>query len=787
MQEEKKATTPKKQAPAKRRRRRSARSAAPAARSTQAAAETTSTAEPAAEQNEAAAAPAPAPETAAPPAPETLQAPQTEEAAPQTPEPSEPETPAKPGEAEPAKGSQPAEEKPQEAAEPAADAGDTEPSEPKTPAEPDEASPADETAAAASAEETAEAAAEAPDAEHPAEPEPPAEPGGAEPAEESKPTEEKTQEEAEPAADAADAEPAEPETPAKPDEASPADETAAAASAEETAEAPAAAEAPDAEHPAEPETPAEPGEAEPAEESQPAEEKPQEEAEPAADAGDAEPAEPDTESPAEPETDEQRVSDITRTVQLSIEQITAHLDAAPAQSETEAAPQSQEETVEEAPPTLADHLMGGLGSIARWLLLVLIFVLVIAVAGVVWLYRSATPDMLPQIRVTFAGQEVAPSSYQWKVPVVGKAIRRTYAETLSSAPATLAQPVEQTSPDFTVSPDSYRSELTVTDSEDAVVFEGDVETFANFQFTENGEYTAELTLYSDESPVAGDAAVIGSETWQLSFKVEVRPTVHLFATSVQQGGVAAVTVSDTVDGRPPQIQTTLKNAGFAKAGTGWVCYLPIPWDHAAGTQQLVVTMGDYSETLEFEVQAAKWNYKDYSSTSQFVTPYIGQDDIPAELQNVLGQKVTPVAWAEGNFVQPLLNTLDVELYYGMTEYAGRSRSQRASNSGGGRTATNMVLSTTWGELLIAPANGTVALAKDLGEGFGNTLVIDHGAGVRSIFYHLQQLNVKAGDQLKQGQSIATCGSTLVAEMRIGTVPIDPRPVWRAQCDALKHY
>ena len=629
------------------------------------------------------------------------------------------------------------------------------------------------------APQTEEAAPQTPE---PSEPQTPAEPGGAEPAKESQPDEEKPQEEADPAADAGDAEPSEPETPEEKTEEKPADETTAA-SAEETAEAPAAAEAPDAE----PEPPAEPGGDKPAEESQPTEEKPQEEAEPAADADDAEPAEPDTESPAEPETDEQRVSDITRTVQLSIEQITAHLDAAPAQSETEAAPQSQEETVEEAPPTLADHLMGGLGSIARWLLLVLIFVLVIAVAGVVWLYRSATPDMLPQIRVTFAGQEIAPSSYQWKVPVVGKAIRRTYAETLSSAPATLAQPVEQTSPDFTVSPDSYRSELTVTDSEDAVVFEGDVETFANFQFTENGEYTAELTLYSDESPVAGDAAVIGSETWQLSFKVEVRPTVHLFATSVQQGGVAAVTVSDTVDGRPPQIQTTLKNAGFAKAGTGWVCYLPIPWDHAAGTQQLVVTMGDYSETLEFEVQAAKWNYKDYSSTSQFVTPYIGQDDIPAELQNVLGQKVTPVAWAEGNFVQPLLNTLDVELYYGMTEYAGRSRSQRASNAGGGRTATNMVLSTTWGELLIAPANGTVALAKDLGEGFGNTLVIDHGAGVRSIFYHLQQLNVKAGDQLKQGQSIATCGSTLVAEMRIGTVPIDPRPVWRAQCDALKHY
>ena len=778
MQEEKKATTPKKQSTAKRRRKRGARRAAPPARSTPAAAETASPAEPAAEENEAAAAPAPAPETAAPSAPETPEAPQTAEVSPQTPEMAEAEAPA------------------QTQAVPA----DAEPSEPETPAEPDEATPADEAAAGTGTEETTEAPA--------AEPGNPEDKAEEKPAEEGQPAEETPQEEAKPAADAGDAEPSEPETPAEPDKATPADETVAAASAEETAEAPAAAKTSEAERPAEPE------EEKPAEEGQPGEETPQEEAEAAGDAEPSEPetpAEPDKATPADetvaaasaeemaetsahteaaelPKSEEQRVSDITRTVQLSIEQITAHLDAAPAEDAGAADPQNQAAAEEEASPTLADHLLGGLGGIARWLLLVLIFVLVIAVAGVVWLYRSATPDMLPQIRVTFAGQEVAPSSYQWKVPVVGKAIRRTYAETLSSAPATLAQPVEQTSPDFTVSPDSYRSELTVTDSEDAVVFEGDVETFANFQFTENGEYTAELTLYSDESPVAGDAAVIGSETWQLSFKVEVRPTVHLFATSVQQGGVAAVTVGDTVDGKPPQISTTLKNAGFGKSGSNWVCYLPIPWDQAPGKQSLTVTVGGYSETLEFEVSASKWDYKDYSSNYSLVSPYVSETDLPAELNTVLSKSETQVAWANSNFVQPLLNTLDVELYYGTTEYVGRTRSQRNSNPGtGGRTATNMVLSTLWGELLIAPANGTVVLAKDLGEGFGNTLVIDHGAGVKSIFYQLQQLNVKTGDQLKQGQSIATCGSALVAEMRIGTVPIDPRPVWRAQCDALKHY
>ncbi len=763
MQEEKKATTPKKQ------------SAAPAARGkTAAAPETVSAAEPAAEQKETPA--APAPETAAPSAPETPETPQTAETAAQTPEPAEAETPAQVAPAERA-------------------------------AEPDDAKPADEAEATASDAEPAEAAAEPEAPAEPAEEQPGEEAAG----EENQPAEETPQKEA-PAAEESDAEPSEPKAEAEPDDAKPADEAKATASDAEPAETPAA----------EPEAPAEPTEEQPGEdttgedmadensageENQPAEETPQEEA-PAAEASDAEPSEPEAEAEpddakpadeaeatagdaeaAEPEAaaeaDEQRVSDITRTVQLSIEQIMAHLDEAPA--EAEPAPAAQEPAAEPA-PTLADHLRGGLTGIARWLLLVLVFVLVIAISGVVWLYRSATPDMLPQIRVTFAGQEISPASYRWKVPVVGKTIRRTYAETLSSAPATLAQPVDQTSPDFTVSPGGYRSELTVTDSEDAVVYEGDVETFANFQFTDNGDYTAELTVYGDESPVEGDASVTGSQTWQVAFTVEVRPTVHLFASSVQQGGVAAVTVGDTVDGRPPQINTTLKNAGFGKAGNGWVCYLPIPWNQAPGKQSLTVTVDGHSETLDFEVEPAKWDYKDYSSNYSLTAPYVGETGLPAELNTVLGKSETQVAWVNSNFVQPLLNTLDVKLLYGTTEYVGRSYNQRGSNPGtGGRTATNMVLSTTWGEQLIAPANGTVVLAKDLGEGFGNTLVIDHGAGVKSIFYHLQQLNVKVGDQLKQGQNMASCGSSLVAEMRIGTVPIDPRPVWRAQCDALKHY
>lgn len=515
------------------------------------------------------------------------------------------------------------------------------------------------------------------------------------------------------------------------------------------------------------------------------------ESEKAADAGKepkaAEDSETDEEQEELPEEDEQRLSDLTRTVQLSVEQIMARVNEEESEEMPPEEPASEAEP-EEAPDTLQDQLRNGLSGMAKWFLLVVFFVLVIAVCGVAWLYRSATPDMLPQITVQFAGQTVEPTAYKWKVPVIGNLIKRTYADTISSKPVVLSETVDQTSPDFVISPSDYRTELTVTDSEEQVLFEGDVDTFSSFQFTANGDYTVKLVLHADASSVPGDTSVTGTETWYFTFTLGVRPEIRLSGTSVSQGGVAAVRVGDTLDGTEPTLQTELENTGFFKADSGWVCYLPIPWNEPAGTQTLVVTAGGYTETLELEIKAASWEYKDYSRESQRVSPYIGQNDIPAELQKLLQQSEQTIAWSNSGFVQPFLNTLDVKLAFGTTEYVGRSYSQRSTNNGaGGRTVTNLVLNTTSGELLIAPASGKVLLAKDLGGDFGYTLVIDHGAGVKSIFYNLQKINVKAGSEVKQGQTLASCGRTTVAEMRIGTVPVDPLQIWRGQCDALKYY
>ena len=583
--------------------------------------------------------------------------------------------------------------------------------------------------------------------------------------------------EAEPAEEAADAAPEAPEAPEEVPE-----------------EAPEEAPAEEGEPEAEPETPAE--DSAPTDEDAPAEEEasaeedapaeaPTEEAAADEDAA-LDAAETDEETVELPPIDEKRLLDMTRTVQLSVEQITANMDI-PAGEDTDTS--SDDDAAEDdTPATVGDVVRSGVTGMARWLLLVVVFVLVVAGIGVAYLYRSATPDMLPSIRVTFAGQTLEPSAYKWHVPVIGNWFKRTYAETYSSVPAVLEDPISTLSPDITISSINYATQLTVTDADKETVFEGTLSEFSGYCFDETGTYTAKLVASVTGSRAAGAADITGSETWLFTFDIAIEPSVYLSENTIQQGGVAAIRVTGSYEDDAPTLTTTLKNQGFIQSSNGWVCYLPIPWNAALGTETIDVQVGRYSTTLYLKVTDGGFNYKDYSSQSQRAALYIGQDDAPAKVSKLFTAAPTGISWADAGFVQPFLNRLNTTLTFGATEYVGRRYSERGTNTGaGGRTSTNVILSTTRGELVIAPASGKIDLAEDLGGDYGITLVIDHGAGVRTIFYGLSDVDIKAGQQVKQGQTLATCGKTTVVEMRIGTVPIDPIAVWRGQCNGLKYY
>jgi murein DD-endopeptidase MepM/ murein hydrolase activator NlpD len=59
----------------------------------------------------------------------------------------------------------------------------------------------------------------------------------------------------------------------------------------------------------------------------------------------------------------------------------------------------------------------------------------------------------------------------------------------------------------------------------------------------------------------------------------------------------------------------------------------------------------------------------------------------------------------------------------------------------------------------APNNGKVTLAMNGLLSTGNTLVIDHGMGLFTSYYHLDSISVKEGDVVEKGSIVGKVGST----------------------------
>ena len=501
------------------------------------------------------------------------------------------------------------------------------------------------------------------------------------------------------------------------------------------------------------------------------------------------PAEPEPEEPAgtpepeeEPESEEEpeetpeqlrRTAELTRTVQLSIEKLTD-------------VPDPMEAVEPAAAPTLADRMREGLWRVLRWLLLVAAFVALVAGVGIAWLYSGASDEAIPEVSASFNGQTLETASSSWHVPVVANFFKRTYSEKNFTEPEQLDD-LETTRAVLRVQADDCDTELEIADEADQTVFEGTAEEFESFRFSQNGSYTGRLRVYRDNDSLDHEAGVSGQQIYLFTFQVRLKPGIRLNTTTVQQGGVAALRVSGILDTETPTLDTDLTNTGFHEGESGWIVYLPIEYDREPGDYTLTVTAGGYTEELTLTVSQRTEQARDVSSRSQLTSPYLGLEDTPAEVQALLNTGAAEAAWAEEGFVQPFTDSIEISLAYGTTEYVGRTRTQRQAGTGSGRTSTNIVVTGRRGGQLIAPADGQVLLAEDLGGTAGNTIVIDHGAGVKSIFYNLRELSVQKGQTVIRGQQIAATNQATIGEVRIVDVPVEPLSIWRGQCDALRYY
>ncbi|HEY8396938.1 MAG TPA: M23 family metallopeptidase [Flavihumibacter sp.] len=64
-----------------------------------------------------------------------------------------------------------------------------------------------------------------------------------------------------------------------------------------------------------------------------------------------------------------------------------------------------------------------------------------------------------------------------------------------------------------------------------------------------------------------------------------------------------------------------------------------------------------------------------------------------------------------------------------------------------------------GTPIYATANGTVKLAGNTGNGYGNHVIINHGYGYETLYGHMYRIKAKVGQKVKRGEIIGYVGST----------------------------
>ncbi|WP_420913574.1 peptidoglycan DD-metalloendopeptidase family protein [Bordetella hinzii] len=100
----------------------------------------------------------------------------------------------------------------------------------------------------------------------------------------------------------------------------------------------------------------------------------------------------------------------------------------------------------------------------------------------------------------------------------------------------------------------------------------------------------------------------------------------------------------------------------------------------------------------------------------------------------------------------------------------------------GSSSNGLVIANAAGTPVVAAADGTVAYASNGLRGYGNLVIVRHGATFITIYAHNRKLLVKQGQSVKQGQKIAEMGNSdasanqLYFELRRDGKPVDPTGV-----------
>lgn len=256
------------------------------------------------------------------------------------------------------------------------------------------------------------------------------------------------------------------------------------------------------------------------------------------------------------------------------------------------------------------------------------------------------------------------------------------------------------------------------------------------------------------------------------------PQLLLEPAQVQQGDIGVVRFDLPVEGDVAvKVQGLDEQPRVFRLEGRPIAFVGFPANARVGRYPVTVTWAGGTLETAFEVIYKKFTEDRLVVTAQQEATYYDprQADEWARVF-ALRSKSWPAPLWDGPFRVPMAGKLDISTYFGEIRFVNGKETGRHSG---------MDFEADEGTPILAPARGRVLMTDKLIV-TGLTVILDHGLGLYTTYYHMSAFSVKPGDWVEPGQIIGKVGNTgfstgphLHWTATIGNTPVDPWPLTQA--------
>jgi len=298
---------------------------------------------------------------------------------------------------------------------------------------------------------------------------------------------------------------------------------------------------------------------------------------------------------------------------------------------------------------------------------------------------------------------------------------------------------------FETLPDSYNITLLKDNKE---IFSSKTSVIMPHDVPDDGEYQGICKAHWSQGKF------IGTANYYFTILADFPAEPVISATETDPGELIVLRINNLNADENVEIETDLDfKPNVFRYNNEHIILLPVSYYNESNkVYSLNLKIGD--ETFSYPIKV---------NDKEFVTQYLTIDPkIAAETRNEksaqeVKEKIDPlrpicddVAHWEGEFIMPVEGGRVRESDFGKRRHVNDSPTSYRHNG--------LDIGHDLGVPVMASNSGRVLIA-DYMIGTGNTVIIEHGFGLKTWYYHMDELNVKTGDMVKKGDIIGKVGST----------------------------